>query len=254
MGARFIIAAAGNTGARVFCAWLALGLMGLQAAPAPHAGVSPLINAFRLRITEVEQMKDPFAAGLQSMAGSTLIDMAMIDFIVAGSRPINPRYVHDHDRKFVLSAVRGQRYEELESHLPALMNYVKIATASRLYASRIRRQELLWGEQRGLDRLESIAKRAADFRTENVALILDGKMRPSRVLTAEHLGELGSTELRDELEATYRDARDQFYNQRNAVVWMVLAVQLGISLAVAVFFLQRRKPQVRIELQNQTTR
>jgi len=253
VGVRFIIAAAGSAGARVFCAWLALGLMGLQAGPAPHAGASPLINAFRLRITEVEQMKDPFAAGLQSMAGSTLVDMAKIDFIVAASRPINPRYVHDLDRKFVLSAVRGQRHEELESHLPAVMNYVKTATASRLYASHIRRQELMWGEQRGLDRLESIAKRAADFRTDNVALILDGKMRPSRVLTVEHLGELGSTELRDELEATYRDARDQFYNQRNAVVWIVFAAQLGISLAIAVFFLQRRKPHVRIQLQGQPT-
>ena len=254
MGARFIIAAAGSASARVFCVWLGLGLMGLQAAPAPHAGVSPLINAFRLRITEVEQMKDPFAGGLQSMAGSTLVDMAKIDFIVAASRPIHPRYVHDHDRKFVLSAVRGQRYEELESHLPAAMNYVKISTAAQLYASHIRRQELLWGEQRGLETLQSIAKRTADFRTENVELILDGKMRPSQVLTAEHLGELGSPELLNELEATYRDARDQFYSQRSAVVWMVFLAQLGISCAVAVFILQRRTPQVRIELQGQTTR
>jgi hypothetical protein len=223
--------------------------MGLQAAPAPHAGASPLINAFRLRITEVEQMKDPFVGGLQWLAGSTLVDMAKIDFIVAASRPINPRYVHDHDRRFVLSAVRGQRYEELESHLPAAMNYVKISTASRLYASHIRRQKLLWGKPRGLDRLDSIAKRATDFRTENVERILEGRMRPSRVLTVEHLGELGSAELFDELEATYRDARDQFYSQRNALVWMIFAAQLAISFAVAVLFLQRRRPQVRIELQ-----
>lgn len=228
--------------------------MGLQAAPARHAGVSPLINAFRLRITEVEQMKDPFSGGLQSLAGSTLVDMAKIDFIVAASRPINPRYVHDHDRKFVLSAVRGQRHEELESHLPAAMNYVKISTASRLYYARIRRQELLWGKQRGLDALGSIAKRVADFRTKNVALILDGKMRPSLVLTADHLGELGSPELLAELEATYSDARDQFYSQRSAVVWMVFLAQLGLSVLVAVFFLQRSKPQIRIELQVQTTR
>jgi hypothetical protein len=226
--------------------------MGLQAAPAPHAGVSPLINAFRLRVSEVEQMPDPFAGGLQSMAGSTLVDMAKIDFIVAASLPIHPRYVHDHDRKFVLSAVRGQRYEELESHLPAVMNYVKISTASRLYASHIRRQDLLWGEPRGLQKLQSIAKRAADFRTENVELILDGKMKPSRVLTAEHLGELGSPELLGELEAIYQDARDQFYAQRNAVVWMVFLAQLAISFAVAVFFLQRRKPQIRIDLQRRT--
>jgi hypothetical protein len=223
-------------------------LPGIQAAPAPPAGVSPLIHAFRLRVTEVEQMKDPFAGGLQSMAGSTLVDMAKIDFIVAASRPINPRYVHDHDRKFVLSAVRGQRHEELESHLPAVMNYVKLATASRLYAARIRQQDLLWGEPRGLEKLQSIAKRTADFRNENVELILAGKMRPSRVLTAEHLGELGSAELLEELEAAYGDARDQFYAQRNAVVWMVFLAQLAISLAIAVFFLQRRKPQVRIKL------
>jgi hypothetical protein len=220
----------------------------MRAAPAPHAGVSPLINAFRLRISEVEEMKDPIPGGLQSMAGSTLVDMAKIDFIVAASRPIHPRYVHDHDRKFVLSAVRGQRYEELESHLPAVMNYVKLATASRLYASHIRRQELLWGEPRGLEKLQSIAKRASDFRTENVELILDGKMRPSRVLTAEHLGELGSAELLQELEATYSDARDQFYTQRSIVASIVFLVQLVISLIIAVFFLQRRKPQVRIEL------
>ena len=248
MGAQSIIAAAGKAGAKGLCVWLGLGFAGLQAAPAPHAGVSPLINAFRLRVSEVEQMKDPIAGGLQSMAGSTLVDMAKIDFIVAASRPIHPRYVHDHDRKFVLSAVRGQRYEELESHLPAAMNYVKIATASRLYASHIRRQELLWGEPRGLEKLQSIAKRAADFRTENVELILDGKMRPSRVLTAEHLGQLGSAELREELEQTYSDARDQFHAQRAAVVWMIFLAQLAISLAIAVFFLQRRKPQVRIEL------
>ena len=195
-------------------------------------------------------MKDPFAGGLQAMAGSTLVDMAKIDFIVAASRPIHPRYVHDQDRKFVLSAVRGQLHEELESHLPAAMNYVKISTASRLYAGRIRRQELLWGEQRSLDKLESIAKRAADFRTENVAQILAGRMRPSRVLTAEHLGELGSAELLAELEAAYRDARDQFYDQRSAVVWIVFAAQLGVSLMIAVLYLQRRQPQVRIELRD----
>lgn len=248
MGARFIIAAAGSAGARAFYIWLGLGLMGLQAAPAPHAGLSPLINAFRLRITEVEQMPDPFVGGVESMAGSTLVDMAKIDFIVDASRPIHPRYVHDHDRKFVLSAVRGQRHEELESHLPAVMNYVKLATASRLYASHIRRQDLLWGEPRGLEKLQSIAKRAADFRNENVDLILEGKMRPSRVLTAEHLGELGSPELLEELEATYSDARDQFYAQRSAVVWMIFLAQLGVSLAVALVFLQRRKPQVPVDL------
>jgi hypothetical protein len=223
-------------------------LTGLEAAPAPNVGVSPLINAFRLRISEVEQLPDPTGGGLQSMAGSTLVDMAKIDFIVAASRPIHPRYVHDHDRKFVLSAVRGQRHEELESHLPAVMNYVKLATASRLYASHIRRQELLWGEPRGLEKLQSIAQRAADFRTENVEQILDGKMRPSRVLTAEHLGELGSAELLQELETTYSDARDQFYAQRSAVVFAVFLAQLAISLAIAVFLLQRRKAHVRIEL------
>lgn len=242
MGARSIIAATGKAGAWALCVGLAL-----QAAPAPHAGVSPLINAFRMRVSEVEQMKDPIAGGLQSMAGSTLVDMAKIDFIVAASRPIHPRYVHDDDRKFVLSAVRGQRHEELEMHLPAAMNYVKIATASRLYASHIRRQALLWGEPRGLQKLQAIAKRAADFRNGNVDLILDGKMRPSRVLTDENLGELGSAELLEELEATYSDARDQFYGQRAAVVWMIFFVQVAISLAIAVFFLQRRQPQVRIE-------
>ena len=73
-------------------------------------------------------------------------------------------------------------------------------------------------------------------------------MRPSRVLTAEHLGELGSAELLQELEATYSDARDQFYTQRSIVASIVFLVQLVISLIIAVFFLQRRKPQVRIEL------
>jgi hypothetical protein len=243
VGARFIIA-----GAKGLCVWLGLGLFGLQAAPAPHAGVSPLINAFRVRITEVEQMEDPLAGGVPSMAGSTLVDMAKIDFIVDASRPIHPRYVHDYDRKFVLSAVRGQQHEELESHLPAVMNYVKLATTSRLYAARIRQQDLLWGEPRGLEKLQSIAKRAADFRNENVDLILAGKMRPSRVLTAEHLGELGRPELLAELEATYKDARDQFYAQRSLVVWMIFATQLAISLAVALFFLQRRKPHARFDM------
>jgi hypothetical protein len=99
-----------------------------------------------------------------------------------------------------------------------------------------------------LEKLQSNAKRAADFRNENVDLILDGKIRPSRVLTAEHLGELGSAELLEELEATYSDARDQFYTQRSAVVWMVFLAQLGVSLVVALFFLQRRKPQVRVDI------
>jgi hypothetical protein len=112
----------------------------------------------------------------------------------------------------------------------------------------------LWGEPRGLGKLRSIAKRVSDFRAENVEQILDGRMRPSRVLTAEHLGELGSAELLEELELTYSDARDQFYAQRSAVVWVVFLAQLAISLAIAVFFLQRRKPQVRIELYDQTAR
>lgn len=218
----------------------------VSAAGAPSA--SPLVEAFRTRIAEVEQMDDPFGTGFQPLAGASLVDMAKIDFIVNSTHPISSRYVNDNDRKFVLSAVRGQSPEELESHLPALVNYVRVSTAVVIYHRRIRAQELLYGEQRGLETLRSIGQRVTEFRAEHLALVRARKMSPIRVLTADNLGEFGDPELLRRLESAYDDGRSQFLNQRNGVVGLLFLVQLGIGFGIAVTFLRKQRLQDRIEL------
>lgn len=217
---------------------------GAIAAPSP----SPLVEAFRTRIAEVEQMDDPFGDGFQPLAGASLVDMAKVDFIVNSTYPISSRYVDDNDRKFVLSAVRGQSPDELETHLPAVVNYVRLSTAVVLYHRRIRAQELLYGEQRGLETLRSIGQRVTEFRTEHLALVRARKMSPIRVLTAENLGEFGDPALLRELEAAYDDGRSQFLNQRKGIVGLLFLVQLGIGFAIAVVFLKKQRLQDRIEL------
>ncbi len=220
----------------------------LRAAPSRTPNVSPLLEAFRIYVAEVEQMVDPFGGGLQALAGASLVDMAKVDFIVGSSRPISPRYVNDYDRKFVLSAVRGQSDEELEAHLPALVNYVRLSTAVVIYYRRIRAQELIYGEQRGIETLRSIGRRVTEFRAHHLALVRARKFHPAQVLTTQNLGEFGDAALIAEIETAYTDGRSQFLNQRNAVVWLLLLVELGISFAFAVIFLQKQRPLVRIRL------
>ncbi len=175
------------------------------------------------------------------MGGAHLVDMAKVDFIVSATRPIHPRYLHDYDRKFVLSAVMGQRPAELEAHLPAAMNYVRIATASRLYHYKIRSQELLWGKQKGLETLATIAQRSEDFRIKHLAKIRARTILPSQVLTAANLGDLGDPALLAEVERAYEEGRGQFLFQRNSMVFLVFLGQLAFSFGLAVLYLQRRR-------------
>jgi hypothetical protein len=226
-----------------------LATTALEAAPSPRADLSPLVEAFRMRIAEAEQMADPFDGGFRPLAGSSLVDMAKVDFIVNSTHHISSRYVNDNDRKFVLSAVRGQSPEELEAHLPALVNYVRVSTAVVLYHRRIRAQELLYGEQRGVETLRSIGQRVTEFRVHHLALVRARKMNPAEVLTAANLGEFGDPQLLTALETAYDDGRSQFLNQRNGVVGLLLLVQLGIGFGIAVIFLQKQRLQSGIQLQ-----
>lgn len=227
---------------------LCLAAVSLQAAPPATYGVSPLIDAFRRHIAEVERISSATSRGLPSMGGANLVDMAKVEFILAASGPFRRRRINDYDRKFVLSAVVGQRPDELEAHLPAAINYVRIATAGELYYDRIRRQELLWGEQRGLSTLASINRRTTDFRIQHVALIRAGMIRPSQVLTPTTLGELGDPALLEEMESAYEEGRAQFLNQRNSVVVFAFLLQLAGSFGIAILYLQKRKGQTRIRL------
>lgn len=204
-----------------------------------------LVGRMRGWLAEVSDLEGRFQ-GSVSITGSSLVEMAKVDFILAQS-PYPRRFLHHHDHNFVFSAVKGQTDEELERNLSAIYHYVRLANASRSYWFKARQREPLIGERSGLATVRDIAKRVYDFREMQVSGIEDGSVRPSRVLTIENLGDLGRPELLAELTEAYDAGERQFEGQRNSVVFVLLGLELALSFGIAVVFLQRRRPLIAIE-------
>ena len=220
----------------------------LDAAPSV-APLSPMVSAFRARIAEAAELEDQYGGGsLFGLAGDSLKDLAKVDFIVSATYPMPRRFVHSDDHRLVYSAVKGQPLHELESNLPAIVNYMRLATASRLYHRQASKREPLIGPPAGYATIVGIARRVFDFRKEQLALIDQRRIRPSRVLTPANLGDLAKPALIQELESAHRAGKDQFTNQRNSVVFVVIAFELLISIGIAAVFLRRRQPAVLVRI------
>ena len=210
-----------------------------------------LIGAFRAWLAEVAEIERRFQGGIDSTTGPFL-DLGKVEFILRQTRHWPRNFLHHQDHNFVFSAVRGQDEAELERNLPAIINYMQLATAARTYHFRARRSNPMVGERAGFDDVEGIARRVYDFRNEQLELILAGRLHPARVLTRENLGELGGADLLPALRRSFEAGQDQVTNQRNSVVLAVLAVELLISFGIAMVFLRRRRPATVIRLATQT--
>jgi hypothetical protein len=128
-----------------------------------------------------------------------------------------------------------------------MINYIRLATAARMYNYRARSQQPLIGRRRGIELVGGLAKRIYDFREQQVERIKAGLVRPSQVLTTANLGEFADPALFDSLQTAYRAGQSQFANQRNSVVLVVVGVELAVSFVIAVVFLRRTRPLTVIE-------
>ena len=138
--------------------------------------------------------------------------------------------------------MRGQSQDEFERNLPYIVNYVRLATAARNYNWNARLKEPMVGKRKGMETVRSIAKSVHDFREKHVEGVKAGTVNPSEVLTRANLGDLGEPILVRTLRRAFLDGQDQFANQRNAVVFVLLGIELIISYFVAVFVIRRAKP------------
>lgn len=206
-----------------------------------------LVESFRNWLTEVGEIEKRFQGGIETTDGP-FVDLGKVEFILRQTNLWPRRFLHHQDHNLVFSAVKGQDAAELERNLPAIINYVRLAVAARNYHFKARRSNPLVGKRTGYETVEGIARRVFDFRNRQLDLLLDEKIRPSQVLTRENLGELGEATLLPELRNAFHAGQDQVTNQRNAVLLLVLAVELVISFAIAVLFLRRRRPATVIEL------
>jgi len=217
---------------------------GFVAAKPPlpaEAGHRRLVEQFRAYIAEVGEIEARFQGRITGSAGP-FADLGKMDFILSGAERYPRRYLHPDDHNFVYSAVKGQSEAELEANLPAMVNYVRLATAARMYNYRARAKQPLFGSRRGMAVVDGLAKRIYDFRKEQLAKIKSGALRPSQVLTVGNLADLGDPALYEDLLAAYRAGQEQFTNQRNSVVFVVMAVELAFSFLIAALVLRRVRP------------
>ena len=228
----------------LFSLLLAATLLGAAPAPLPLGlteGEQSIVLAYRAWLDEVAETESKFQGSLETTEGP-FIDLGKVDFILQQTASWPRNYLHDRDHDLIFSAVRGQSAAELEANLPAIIHYIRLAVASRTYHWKARHHLPLVGERRGLDRVVEIAKQVYDFREAQIHRVETGAMSPAHVLTKRNLGALGDPALLAELRASYLDGQAQFSNQRNAVVFALFAVEIGISFLIAILFLRRRRP------------
>lgn len=224
----------------------------LAAAPAP---IPPeldeqhraLIASFRDWLVDVAEIEKRFQGGIESSDGP-FVNLGKVEFILRQARHWPRSFLHHQDHNLVFSAVKGQDDAELERNLPAIINYIQLAVASRNYHWKARRVSPLVGKREGFETVQGIARRVFDFRNQQLDLLLDEEIVPSRVLTKENLGELGEAALLPELRDAFHAGQSQVTLQRNAVMLVVFAAELVFSFAIAVVFLRRRRPATVIEL------
>ena len=221
---------------------------GLSAAPPPLASYPEgthrlLVAALRAHLDELSEIEKQFNGSISTSIGP-FAEIGKVDFILSHSNRFPRRYLHEHDHNFVFTAVKGQTATELEANLPAIVHYVRLAVASRWYNYRARRQLPLVGERKGLAEVNAIAKRVFDFRARQLERIERGTLPPSQALSTANLGDLGRPELLAELETAFEAGQHQFTTQRNSVVFVLIAIEIGISFLIAVLYLRRARPLV----------
>ncbi len=173
-------------------------------------------------------------------ASSTLMDLGKVGFILEQIGGRARRYLNRNDHEWVFDAVEGQSAAEMERNLPAIVTYLQLGTASELYWRLARANKPPFGQRKGLLEIRGIAKGVFDFRNEQAERVRRGRIAADRVLTAGNLGEFGSAEKLKSLRAAFRAGRNQFVNQRNLAVLVVVAFELTIGLLIALVFLRPR--------------
>ncbi len=197
-----------------------------------------LIQRWRNRQEWLADTEANFLGTVQ--ADSTLMDLGKVGFILEQIGGGARRYLNRNDHEWVFEAVEGQSTAEMERNLPAVVTYLQMGTASELYWLLARANKPPFGRRKGLLEIRGIAKSVFDFRNEQAKRVRQGHIAADRVLTAENLGELGDSEKLKSLRAAFQSGRDQFVNQRNLVILVVLAFELAISLLIALVFLRPR--------------
>ena len=162
-------------------------------------------------------------------------------WLLFSSRPANfpRRFLDPQDHNFVFSAVEGQTVRELETNLPAMVNYIRLSMSANAFLPAARLRKPLLGQRRGMETLLEIARSVYDFRSRQLNRVRSGEIRTGQVLTKANLGALGDRATLARLEQAYKEGHEQFTLQRNLVVLGVLAVQLQFGLVVSLWI--RRK-------------
>lgn len=205
------------------------------AAPADERDRA-LIEAWRQRQAEIRDLQARF---IGSVDGFDLQELGTVAFVLEQSRNLPRRFLDPQDHNFVFSAAEGQNVRELETNLPAMVNYIKLSMSASAFLPAARLRKPLVGRRKGMDTLVEISRGVYDFRSQQLSRLRAGEIRVAEVLTKANLGALGERATLARLEQAYDEGHQQFTVQRNLVLLGVLAVQLQFGLVVALWI--RRK-------------
>ena len=208
-----------------------------SAAPADQLDRA-LIEKWRERQAEIRALQAKF---LGSVDGVDLQQLGTVGFVLEQARNVPRRFLDPEDHDLVFSAVEGQSMRELETNLPAMANYIKLAMSASARLPAARGRKPLVGQRKGIDTLVEIARGVYDFRAEQLRRVRSGEIRRSQVLSKANLGAFGERDMLTRLEQAYDEGHRQYSGQRNLVVLGVLAIQLQFGFVVALWI--RRKAQ-----------
>jgi multidrug efflux pump subunit AcrA (membrane-fusion protein) len=222
--------------AALACALSALGETARWSAATSDERDRALIEAWRQRQAEIRDLQARFVG---SVEGFELQDLGTVAFVLEQARNLPRRFLDPQDHNFVFSAVEGQTVRELETNLPAMVNYIRLSMSANAFLPAARLRKPLLGQRRGMETLLEIARSVYDFRSRQLNRVRSGEIRTGQVLTKANLGALGDRATLARLEQAYKEGHEQFTLQRNLVVLGVLAVQLQFGLVVSLWI--RRK-------------
>jgi multidrug efflux pump subunit AcrA (membrane-fusion protein) len=197
-----------------------------------------VVEAWRQRQTEIRGLQERF---LGSVEGFDLQELGMVAFVLEQARRVPRRFLDPLDHNLVFSAVEGQNARELETNLPAMVNYIRLSMSANAFLPAARLRKPLVGRRKGMETLLEIARSVYDFRSRQLGRVRAGEIPSGQVLTKANLGVLGDRATLARLEQAYDEGHDQFTLQRNLVVLGVLAVQLQFGFVVALWI--RRKAE-----------
>jgi len=191
-----------------------------------------LIEAWRQRQAEIRDLQARF---MGSVDGFDLQELGTVAFVLEQARTLPRRFLDPQDHSLVFSAVEGQDARELESNLPAMINYIKLSMSANALLPAARLRKPLVGRRKGIETLLEIARSVYDFRSRQLSRLRAGEIRTDQVLTKANLGALGDRAMLARLEQAYDEGHQQFTLQRNLVVLGVLAFQLQFGFVVALW-------------------